>query len=60
MERVKEGNWILYIDSSKNEEGRVRSRWVLYGETMQKKEGMGKLVTVWEEEIKGVVEVLAA
>ena len=32
IERVKYGNWVLYSDSSMNEEGRVGSRWVLYRE----------------------------
>ena len=31
IERAKEGNWILYINSSKNDEGRVESGWMSHG-----------------------------
>ena len=31
IERVKDGNWVLYSDGSKNEDGRVGSGWISYG-----------------------------
>ena len=32
IERVKEGNWVLYSDSSKNDGEKVGSGWVSYRE----------------------------
>ena len=55
IERVKEDNWGLYSDSSKNEEGKVGSRWVFHRGKIQRKEGLGKLVIVWDSKIKAVV-----
>ena len=46
IERVKEGNWVLYSDSSKNEEGRVGSMWVSHGGKIQRKESLRKLAMV--------------
>ena len=58
IERVKEGNWILYMDGSKSEEGRVGGGWVSHGGKIQGKAGLGKLATVWDGEIKGIAEGL--
>ena len=58
IKKAKEGNWVLYLDSSNNEEDRVGSRWVLYGGKIQGKEGMRKLATVWDGEIKAIAEAL--
>ena len=58
IERVKEGNWVLYLDDSKNKEGRVESGWVSYRGKIQGKEGMESLATVWDGEIKVIAEAL--
>ena len=60
IEKVKEGNWVLYSNGSKNEEGKVGSGWVSHGGRIQGKEGLGKLVTVWDGEVKAVAEALSA
>ena len=59
IERVKD-NWVLYSDGSKNEEGRVGSDWVSHGGKIEGKEGLGKLATVWDGEVKVVAEALFA
>ena len=46
IERVKEGNWVLYSDGSKNEKGRVGSEWVSHRGKIQGKVGLRKLATV--------------
>ena len=46
IEKVKEDNWVLYSDSSKNEAGRVGNGWVSHRGKIQSKEGLGKLATV--------------
>ena len=60
IEKAKEGNWVLYSDGSKNEEGRVGSGWVSHGGKIEGKEGLGKLATVWDGEVKTVAEALSA
>ena len=60
IERAKEGNWVLYSDGSKNKEGRVGSGWVSHRGKIQGKEGLGKLATVWDREVKVVAEALSA
>ena len=60
IDRIKEGNWFIYSNRSKNEEGRVRSGWILYGGKIQGKKYLGKLATVWDGEIKVIAEELIA
>ena len=60
IERVKEENWVLYSNGSKNEERRVGSGWVSHGGKIQGKIGLGKLATVWDGEIKAIAEALTA
>ena len=46
IESIKEDNWVLYSDGSKNEGGRVGSGWVSHKGRIQEKESLGKLATV--------------
>ena len=48
MKRVKENNWVIYSDGSKNEEGRVGSGRVAHGGKIQGNVGLGNLGTVWD------------
>ena len=48
IERAEEGNWVLYSDGSKNEEGRVGSGWALHGGKIQGEVELGKLATGWD------------
>ena len=46
MEKAKEGNWVLYTDSSRKEEVGVEEGWVSHNEKVQGRAGLGKLAIV--------------
>ena len=58
IERIKEGNWVIYMYGSKREEGRSGVVWVSYGGKIRGKAGLGKILTVLDKEVKGITEAL--
>ena len=57
---VKEENWLLYLDGSKNKEERVGSGCLSHGGKIQGKKALEKLTMVWDREIVAIAAALSA